>query len=225
MVAIIDPEGQAQQRPRMLPDELRDRVRALVLAEERILPVGGSLGAVLPRGGLPRGAVVAVGGAPGVGASTLVLHLLAAATSKDEWVGAIDPEAVLGGLAAFEAGIDLTRLAVVRRVPRKEWSRAVAVLLDGLSVVAARVPTGLSTGEARRLLARARERRSILLATGAWPIEAALRLQAEGSGWVGLGRGTGLLGERALRVRVVGRGAAVRERVGEVALPGRARAS
>jgi hypothetical protein len=71
-------------------------------------------------------------------------------------------------------------------------------------------------GDARRLEARARERAVVLVATGFWPGEAALRLRAEHLSWSGLGRGEGLLGQRVLRVTVSGRGAAGRERVAEL---------
>ncbi|HEV7685251.1 MAG TPA: hypothetical protein VGQ80_01705, partial [Acidimicrobiia bacterium] len=64
-----------------LPAELAARVRPVVLAGERRLAVPGPLGDLLPRGGLQRGSVVRVEGAPGSGATSLVLSLLAAATA------------------------------------------------------------------------------------------------------------------------------------------------
>jgi hypothetical protein len=87
-----------------------------------------------------------------------------------------------------------------------------------MTVVAATVPPQFRVAEARRLVARVRERGSVLVAVGGWPGEAALRLRAEGSVWTGLGRGEGLLDARTLRVTVAGRGAAGRERSAEVPL-------
>jgi hypothetical protein len=199
--------------------------RPVVLAGERRLAVPGPLGELLlPGGGLQRGSVVRVEGSPGSGATSLVLSLLAAATGAGEWAAVVDGEGVLGGLAAAEAGVALERLAVVRAVPAALYGRVVATLLDGMTVVAATVPRGFRLADARRLEARARERAAVLVATGPWPGEAALRLRAEHSSWSGLGRGEGLLGERVLRVTVTGRGAAGRERTADLVTGARAAA-
>jgi hypothetical protein len=188
-------------------------VRPVVLAGERRLAVPGPLGEILPGGGIQRGSVVRVEGAPGSGATSLLLSLLAAGTAAGEWAAVVDGDGVLGGLAAAEAGVTLGRLAVVRAVPLALYGRVVATLLDGVTVVGAVVPRGFRLADARRLDARARERAAVLVAAGAWPGEAALRLRAEHVSWSGLGRGEGLLGERILRVAVTGRGAAGRERI------------
>jgi hypothetical protein len=208
----------------LAPAELAVRIRPVVLAGERRLAVPGPLGEILPGGGIQRGSVVRVDGAPGSGATSLLLSLLAAATAAGEWAGMVDAEGVLGGLAAAEAGVTLERLAVVRAVPAALYGRVVATLLDGMTVVGATVPRGLRLSDARRLEARARERAAVLVAAGPWPGEAALRLRAEHSAWSGLGRGEGLLGERVLRVTVSGRGAAGRERVADVVTCARAAA-
>jgi hypothetical protein len=196
--------------------ELAARVRPVVLAGQRRLAVSGPLGEILPGGGLQRGSVVRVEGAPGSGATSLLLALLAAATAAGEWAAMVDAEGVIGGLAAAEAGVVLERLAVIRAVPPALYGRVVATLLDGMTVVGAVVPRGLRLADARRLEARTRERAAVLVTAGPWPGEAALRLRAEHSSWTGLGRGEGLLGERVLRVVVSGRGAAGRERVADV---------
>ena len=157
----------------------------MVLAGERVLAVPGPLGALLPGGAVQRGTVVAVDGDPGAGATTVALELAAAATAAGEWAAAIELDASLGGLAAGEAGVALERFAVVRRVPPARWAAVVAALLDGVSVVLAEVPAYARVGDARRLLARARERDAVLVAMGPWPAEAALRLRAGGSVWRG----------------------------------------
>jgi hypothetical protein len=67
---------------------------------------------------------------------------------------------------------------------------------------------------------RTREREAVLVvrpsADGGWPAEVALTLYAEGSAWVGLSD-TGVLTKCHLQVRVEGRGAASRARVGRLA--------
>jgi RecA/RadA recombinase len=173
----------------------------VVRAGARVIPVPGDLGAVFPGGGVQRGAVVAVDGSPGAGATTLVFRLAAAATAAGEWAALVERDATLGGQAAFEAGVALERCAVVRWVPRNTWATVVAALLDGLGLVAAEVPFALRLADARRLAARARERGAVLVVSGPWPAEAALRLHARG--WA----------DDTLRVEVDGRGAAARPRL------------
>ncbi|MGH8975262.1 MAG: hypothetical protein ACRD0C_18920 [Acidimicrobiia bacterium] len=216
--------------PRARPGlvEVARRARPVVLAGERRLAVPGPVGDLLPGGGLQRGTVVAVDGPVGCGGASLVMALLASATAVGEWAAVLDAGGSFGVLAAAEAGVALERLAVigapgVRGVPGEalspeQFGSVVATLLDGMTVVAATVPGRLRTGEARRLAARARERGSVLVAAGAWPGEAALRLRVQGSSWSGLGRGEGLLGGRTLRVTLAGRGAAARSRTADVPL-------
>ena len=211
-VPLRDPEARAHL------EALGRGVKPSVAAGDRLIPVTGDLGALLPGGGLRRGSVVTVGGPSGAGGTTLAFHLAAAATSAGEWVVFVDPDGTLGGRAAAECGVALDRCAVVRRVPSGRWATVVAALLDGMALVAAVTGPGLRTGDARRLAARARERAAVLVAieppsapgTGArravaWPAEAALRLTAEGSPWPGL-QTSGLLTPRGLRVRVEDRG-------------------
>jgi len=193
---------------------LREVARAgapVVLARERCLEVPGPLGEVVP--GLRRGAVVAVEGPPSAGATSLALGLVAAASAAREWAAAVDGSGTLGGLAAIAAGVDLARFAVVRDVPGDRWAAVVAALLDGMSVVLAEVPRGVRVADARRLVARARERDTVLVTLGAWPAAATLRLHAEGGVWTGLGAGDGVLTARELAVRVEGPGAPVRGHV------------
>ena len=182
----------------------------LVLARDRVLPVSGALGELLPTAGLQRGTVVAVEGGLGSGITSLTLELVAAATRVGEWAAMLDPDATLGGLAAGEAGIALERFAVVRAVPAARWSTVVAALLDGVTLVVAAVPRHVRVGDARRLAGRARERSAVLVAVGSWPAEAALRLRADGVQWSAPVAGPSLFGERTGRVSVAGRGVAPR---------------
>ena len=200
--------------------EVAGRARPVVLAGERRLAVPGPVGDLLPGGGLVRGTVVAVEGPAGAGGASLVMALLASATAAGEWAAVLDGGGTFGALAAAEAGVVLERLAVVGSggVAPGQFGSVVATLLDGMTVVAASVPPELRVADARRLVARARERGSVLVAAGSWPGEAALRLQVEGSSWSGLGRGEGLLDARTLRVTLAGRGTAARPRTADVPL-------
>ncbi len=178
----------------------------LVLARDRLIPVPGTLGALLPAAGLQRGTVVAMEGELGSGITSITLELAAAATRVGEWAAMLDPDGTLGGLAAGEAGIALDRFAVVRAVPAARWATVVAALLDGVTMVVAAIPQNMRISDARRLVARARERSAVLVAVGSWPADAALRLHADGVRWSAPVGGPALLGEHAFRVSVSGRG-------------------
>jgi hypothetical protein len=182
------------------------RAAPVVSAGERLLVVEGDLGMQLPGGGLQRGTTIALDGLPGAGSTTVALALAAAATSVGEWAAVVDPLGTFGARAAAEAGVALERCAVVRRLPADRWSTVVAALIEGVSVVVATVPPRLKLGDARRLVARARERASVLVALGPWPVEAALRMRADSTRWHGLDAGAGLLAGRDMEVRVEGRG-------------------
>jgi len=183
----------------------------ITLARDRSIPVPGALGGLLPGGVLQRGTTLTVAGPVGTGATSLALELAAAATTTGEWAAALDLHGTLGGEAAAEVGVALERFAVVRHVPPARWAAVVAALLEGVTLVLAEVPRHVSAGDARRLVSRARERGSVLVAfeRGArWPADSALRLLATGGTWPGLGSGGGLLEAREQLARVEGQGAA-----------------
>jgi hypothetical protein len=199
-------------------DEARARLRAVaararpfVAAGDRLLPVTGRIGELLPAGGLQRGSTISVDGPPGSGSTTVALTLAAAATGAGEWAAVIDParsqsRGTLGARAAMAAGVELERLAVVQSVAPDRWAAVVAALLDGITVVVAAVPPHLRPGDARRLVARARERKAVLVAFGSWPVEAAVRIHTGRCTWSGLGAGTGLLDTPDLQIDVEGKG-------------------
>jgi RecA/RadA recombinase len=187
-----------------LPRDLARLAEPQVRAGERRLTVADPLGALVPGGGLQRGATVAVAGVPGAGSTTVALTLAAAATSAGEWAAVVDPHGTLGARAAAAAGVELERCAVVRHVPADRWATVVAALLDGVALVVATMPMRVRASDARRLVAKARERASVLVAVGQWPVEAALRLDAHASAWEVAP--SGLLTTRALDVDVQHRG-------------------
>jgi hypothetical protein len=173
-----------------------------VLARDRMLAVAGPLGEQLG-GGVGRGTTIALDGPLGAGSTTIACSLAAAATSAGEWAAVVDPEGTFGARAAAAAGVALERCAIVRRVDPDRWATVVAALLDGTTVVIANAGSiRLRAGDARRLVARARERASVLVAVGTWPVEAAIRVHARGGTWPGLEAGNGVLAERELVVQV-----------------------
>ncbi|MBV9664131.1 MAG: hypothetical protein JOZ37_09200, partial [Actinobacteria bacterium] len=112
----------------------------------------------------------------------------------------------------------LERLALVPHPGEpSQWGTIVAALLDSLDVVLVRPPARVRIADSRRLLARARERGSVLVAMGNWD-GADVRLSVAGQSWEGVGRGYGHLQTRTLDVVATGRGAAARERRATLAL-------
>jgi hypothetical protein len=114
----------------------------------------------------------------------------------------------LGLVAAAELGVALERFPLVRATGRT-WIRTVAAALEAFDLVLAWPAVGISSPEARRLIALGRERGAVLVTCGpGWPERTDLRLEAVRSEWVGLERGHGRLRARRLEVLIEGRGAA-----------------
>jgi hypothetical protein len=129
----------------------------------------------------------------------------------------------LGLLAATELGIAPERLLVVPEVPAASVATVVAALLDGVDVVYVRAGS-VTAPDARRLVARARERESVLVPVGArggrsggsaWPLGADVRLEVSGAEWQLDGR----LVARRVQVSVSGKGVYARERRAALWLP------
>ncbi|TCP49387.1 hypothetical protein EV191_109209 [Tamaricihabitans halophyticus] len=168
----------------------------------RVLPVPEALAELLPWRGLRRGGTVAVRGA-----TSLLLALLGPATSAGSWAGVVGMPGI-GVLAATEFGVVPQRLALVPN-PGAEFAPVVAALLEGMDLVAVRAAAGIRPEHARRLSARARHHKSVLLSFGAWP-GAEVELHGSTARWSGVEAGSGYLRTRRLVVEAVGRGAAAR---------------
>jgi hypothetical protein len=186
----------------------------------RILPVVPELSGLLPGRGLRRGSIVAVAtgrSAPASGGTSLLLALLSAASRAGSWCAVVGVPG-LGALAAAESGIALDRLALVPN-PGPEWPTVVAALIDGVDVVVAAVPGPVSASISSRLVARARQRGSVLVPFGQWS-GADVTLQVMNGRWDGLGAGHGRLRRRTVTITARGRGAATRPREITLWMPG-----
>jgi hypothetical protein len=186
----------------------------------RVLPVLPELSGLLPSRGLRRGSTVAVAtgrSAPGSGGTSLLLALLSAASRSGSWCAVVGVPA-LGALAAAESGIALDRLALVPN-PGPDWPTVVAALIDGVDVVVAAVPGPVSASIASRLVARTRQRGSVLMPFGHWD-GADVTLQVRHGMWEGLGEGHGRLRRREVTISARGRGVAARPREITLWMPG-----
>lgn len=162
--------------------------------------------------GVARGAALT-----GSGSTSLLLALLAAASSAGSWCAVVGVP-TLGALAAAESGIVLDRLALVPD-PGPEWPTVVAALIDGVDVVVVAVPGQVSPSITSRLVARARQRGCVLVPYGRWD-GADVTLQVTRGYWEGLGAGHGRLRRREVTVVARGRGTASRPKEITMWMPG-----
>ena len=173
---------------------LAERTRPVSSSQIRLLPVAPPLVGLFPDGSLRRGSTVVVTGlaaargpagptGPADGGLSVALALLAAASGSGYW-GAVVGVAGLGAVAVHDLGIDLGRLAVVPR-PDAAWAEVTAALIDGVDVVVLCPPFPPRPAMARRLAARARDRRSVLVVAGrhAWPEPPDVRLSIDDMHW------------------------------------------
>jgi hypothetical protein len=155
------------------------------------------------------GRVVGLVGPAGMGLTRLGMGLLAV-PSRQGPVAAVDVRGWLSPPVAWEAGVEVDRLVVVRCPQRKLWAQAVAALLEGLGGVYAEVPDGVSDQDLRRLAALARARRAGLVLrplNGSLPAGMAhWRLQIGEVEWEGADRGHGRLRYRRLTAWMTGKG-------------------
>jgi hypothetical protein len=199
---------------------LAERTRPLASSQSRLLPVLPPLARLLPDGALRRGTtlVVGAGSRQGAGGATdpagersLALALVSAASASGSWCALVG-WADLGAEAAEDLGLDLTRLAVVPH-PGPAWAEATAALMEGVDLVVLRPPVPPRPAMARRLAARARERRVVLIVVpgrAGWPEGADLHLRIAGAAWDGADAGRGPLRRRRMAVDASGRRQAVR---------------
>ena len=185
-----------------------------------MLPAPDALTPFLPEGGLRRGSTVAAGGP---GGTSLALALAGSAVGARAWAAVVGLP-TLGLLGAGELGLPLERVVLVDEPPAKAWSTVVAGLLDAFEVVLVRPTRRLGASEQRRLLARARDRGSVLVQAGGradvWAEAPDLRFTVVDAAWKGLGPGHGHLQARLVTVEVTGRRGAARPRRVELWLPG-----
>jgi len=209
--------GRAEASERRLELRLVEgRVAPLALANDLLLPVLEPLAPLFPNGALRRGSVV---GVTGTGSTSLGLAVAAGPSQAGSWVSLVDDDGEVGLVAAQELGIALERVLVVR--PGREWASTLAGLVGAVDVVVIAGHCSLGQAKARRIMARLRERGSVLVAIGhCWPIGADVTLHVASSDWEGLGRGHGLLQSRRLSIVGGGKGAASRPRALDVLAPG-----
>ena len=200
--------------------ELAEQIRPVVLARQAVLPVCEPLEQIIPDGGLVRGSTIAVGG---VGATSLALQLVAAASKNGSWVAVVGLSD-LAPVAVLEAGLDAERVAFIDPGGSGRQVAVVAALIGAIDIVALDSRLSFRDSDIRRLGSRLRERGSVLVVvspenepTSQWSSD--LVFTVRDSRWEGLGCGHGHLRSRRVRVGVGGRGRASRNMEHELLLP------
>lgn len=204
-------EATAERLSRL--QEVAARARPVALAREHVFPVLEPLQSLLPEG-LRRGSTIGVGDA-----TSLALALVAGPSGAGSWTAAVGVSN-LGLAAAAELGIALDRFVVIADPPRDAWATVVATLVDALDVVLVRARYRVAGNDARRLIARARERGAVLVVLGdGWPEAPDVHLRITRAEWHGIGDGHGHLQSRRVTVEAGGRRGAARARQVELWLP------
>jgi hypothetical protein len=223
-VDLVETAGAAARRERLRL--VGDRVRPVSLARERTLPLVDGLVPLFPEGSLTRGLTVGVSSKEqGSGSTSLAFALAAEASRQGSWTVLVGLDDA-GLVAAAELGVALERVALVTAPPPAQWGAVVAALLGSFDLLLCVPPARLRVGDARRLMSRARERGSVLVAlapggsgTTSWPERPDVELTAHPSTWHGLGPGHGHLAQRSMVVEATGRRAHARARRAELWLP------
>jgi hypothetical protein len=219
--------GPDRERARESLALLAERTRPVSSSQTRLLPVIPPLVGLFPDGSLRRGSTIVVTGLAAAGSSagnagggiSVALALLAAASSAGCWCALVGLPG-LGAVAADDIGIDLARLAVVPR-PNAAWAEVTAALIDGVDLVVLCPPFPPRPAMARRLVARTRERRSVLVVAGrsGWPEHPDVHLSVRDMRWDGVGAGEGYLSRRRMTVTATGRRSSARPRHHHLWLP------
>jgi hypothetical protein len=198
-------EVEMQAIPARLAEALGDRISELSWAPGNGHENESGLSLLEPR----PGRVTALEGPTGLGLSRLGLTMLAE-RSKTTPVVAVDVRGWLCPVAAWEVGVVVERLTVLRCPDRLVWPKVMSALIDGVRTIYAEIPTGIHDQAIRRLAAMARAQDTALILR---PIEGTLPagisfldVKATGVEWHGVDSGHGRLQGRRVRLELTGKG-------------------
>lgn len=192
--------------------QLSGLISPQLLASEQYLELGGSLAKIFPLGRIQRGSVVLFEGGLNSGVTSVTLEFLAARSIQKSWCALVGFEN-LGFLAAFQKGVNLTRVVSVPD-PGKDTAQVAAVLMEAFPVVVLANPGHISFSQARNLTARIRHHRSIMVVVqqeseqsykrskDVWSGSCDYVVNSSISDIFGLGHGDGFIKERRVSLLV-----------------------
>jgi hypothetical protein len=165
----------------------------------KALPVAKAFTALFPLG-IRRGSTISVR------STSLMLLLIAEPTRAGSWV-AITGFPDVGVVAATEMGVSLKRCVFIPYLTANSAPKVFAALIDSVDVVVIHQGNFVQSADARRLIARARDRQCvIILSKTTWQQVSPLTLKSKSSVWKQAANGYGRLKGRWLDVKVEGKG-------------------
>ena len=171
-----------QQKPRLLSNDSVSEGNESSVDPYRVVELSGQLAGAIPTGGLPKNSVSHCSDCP-----ALVSELIAQISAQGKTVAIVN-----WSLAQVAESGDLSKIITVPN-PGGEWITVLGVLAEGVDVLIYRSPRThtLSPTQARPLLAKIRKGRAAVLTVGAQVPSPALTINAQVTGFSGIGCGTG----------------------------------
>ncbi|WP_455005779.1 hypothetical protein [Corynebacterium propinquum] len=174
-----------QQKPRLLSNDSVSEGNESSVDPYRVVELSGQLAGAIPTGGLPKNFVSHCSDCP-----ALVSEFIAQISAQGKTIAIVNWSDL--SLAQVAESGDLSKIITVPN-PGGEWMTVLGVLAEGVDVLIYRSPRThtLSPTQARPLLAKIRKGRAAVLTVGAQVPSPALTINAQVTGFSGIGCGTG----------------------------------
>ena len=172
-----------QQKPRLLSNDSVSEGNESSVDPYRVVELSGRLAGAIPIGGLPKNSVSHCSDCP-----ALVSELIAQISAQGKTIAIVNWSDL--SLAQVAESGDLSKIITVPN-PGGEWITVLGVLAEGVDVLIYRSPRThtLSPTQARPLLAKVRKGRAAVLTIGAQVPSPALTINAQVTGFSGIGCG------------------------------------
>lgn len=174
-----------QKKPRLLSNDSVSEGNESSVDPYRVVEFSGRLAGAIPIGGLPKNSVSHCSDCP-----ALVSELIAQISAQGKTIAIVNWSDL--SLAQVAESGDLSKIITVPN-PGGEWITVLGVLAEGVDVLIYRSPRThtLSPTQARPLLAKVRKGRAAVLTVGVQVPSPALTINAQVTGFSGIGCGAG----------------------------------
>ncbi|MFW8571694.1 hypothetical protein [Corynebacterium pseudodiphtheriticum] len=174
-----------QQKPRLLSNDSVSEGNESSVDPYRVVELSGRLAGAIPIGGLPKNSVSHCSDCP-----ALVSEFIAQISAQGKTIAIVNWSDL--SLAQVAESGDLSKIITVPN-PGGEWITVLGVLAEGVDVLIYRSPRThtLSPTQARPLLAKVRKGRAAVLTVGVQVPSLALTINAQVTGFSGIGCGAG----------------------------------
>lgn len=174
-----------QQKPRLLSNDSVSEGNESPVDPYRVVELSGRLAGAIPIGGLPKNSVSHCSDCP-----ALVSELIAQISAQGKTIAIVNWSDL--SLAQVAESGDLSKIITVPN-PGGAWITVLGVLAEGVDVLIYRSPRThtLSPTQARPLLAKVRKGRAAVLTVGVQVPSPALTINAQVTGFSGIGCGAG----------------------------------